>query len=55
MSTTFVWITANWKILKELGIPDHLTHLLKNLYVDQEATVRTEHGTIDWFKTEKGI
>ena len=42
-----------WKILKEMGIPDHLTCLLKNLYVGQEATVRT--GTTDWFQTGKGI
>ena len=40
-----VWITINWKILKEMGIPDHLTGLLRNLYVGQEATVRTGHGT----------
>ena len=38
-----------WKILKEMGIPDHPTCLLRNLYAGQEATVRTEHGTIDWF------
>ena len=38
-----------WKILKEMGIPDHLTCLLRNLYAAQEATVRTEHGTTDWF------
>ena len=38
-----------WKILKEMGIPDHLTYLLRNLYACQEATVRTEHGTTDWF------
>ena len=38
-----------WKILKEMGIPDHLTCLLRNLYAGQEATVRTEHGTTDWF------
>ena len=43
-----VWITINWKILKEVGIPDQLTCLLRNLYSSQEATVRTEHGT-DWF------
>ena len=42
-----VWITINWKILQEMGIPDHLTRLLRNLYVDQEATVRTGHGTTD--------
>ena len=46
---TFVWITKNWKILKEMGIPDHLTCLLRNLYVGQEATVRTGHGMTDWF------
>ena len=40
-----------WKILKEMGIPDHLTCLLRNLYADQEATVRTGHGTTDWFQT----
>ena len=40
-----VWITKNWKILKEVGIPDHLTCLLRNLYAGQEATVRTGHGT----------
>ena len=42
-----VWITMNWKILKEMGIPDHLTCLLRNLYAGQEATVRTGHGTTD--------
>ena len=42
-----VWITINWKILKEVGIPDHLTCLLRNLYAGQEATVRTGHGTTD--------
>ena len=44
-----------WKILKEMGIPDHLTYLLKNLYGGQEATVRTGHGTIDWLQIEKGV
>ena len=44
-----------WKILKEMGIPDHLTCLLRNLYVGQEATVRTGHGTTDWFQIGKGI
>ena len=44
-----VWITINWKILKETGMPDHLTSLLKNLYAGQEATVRTCHGTTEWF------
>ena len=43
------------KILKEMGIPDHLTYLLRNLYAGQEATVRTGHGTIDWFKIGKGV
>ena len=50
-----VWITKNWKILQEMGIPDHLTCLLRNLYAGQEATVRTEHGTTDWFQTGKGV
>ena len=44
-----------WKILKEIGIPDHLTCLLRNLYAGQEATVRTGHGTTDWFQIGKGI
>ena len=44
-----------WTILKEMGIPDHLTCLLRNLYAGQEATVRTGHGIIDWFQTRKGI
>ena len=44
-----------WKILKEMGIPDHLTCLLKNLYAGQEATVRTGHGTTDWFQIRKGV
>ena len=43
-----------WKILKEMGIPDHLICLLRNLYAGQEATVRTGHGTTDWFQTGKG-
>ena len=50
-----VWITINWKILKEMGIPDHLTCLLRNLYADQEARVRTGHGTTDWFQIGKGV
>ena len=50
-----VWITTNWKIFKEMGTPDHLTYLLRNLYVVQEATVRTRHGTTDWFKIGKGV
>ena len=44
-----------WKILEEVGIPDQLTCLLRNLYAGQEATVRTERGTIDWFKIGKGV
>ena len=44
-----------WKILKEIGIPDHLTCLLKNLYAGQEAIVRTRYGTMDWFKIQKGV
>ena len=50
-----VWITRNWKILREMGIPDHLTCLLRNLYAGQEATVRAGHGTIDWFQIKKGV
>ena len=48
-----VWITTNWKILKERGIPDHLTCLWSNLYAGQEAIVRTRHGTTDWFQIGK--
>ena len=44
-----------WKILKEMGLPDHLTCLLRNLYVGQEATVRTGHGTTDWFQIGKEV
>ena len=51
-----VWITVNCgKVLKEMGIPDLLTCLLRNLYTGQEATVRTEHGTTDWFQVGKGV
>ena len=50
-----VWIIINWKILKEMGIPDNLTCLLKNLYAGQEATVRTGHGTTDLFQIGKGV
>ena len=51
-----VWITTNcWKIAKEMGILDDLTYLLQNLYIGQEATVRTRHGTMDWFKIGKGV
>ena len=49
-----MWITTNWKILKEMGIPDHLICLLRNLCADQEATVRTGHGITDWFQIGKG-
>jgi len=48
-----VWITTNWEILQEMRIPDHLTCILRNLCAGQEATVRTEHGTIDWFQIRK--
>ena len=50
-----VWITTNWKIFQEMGIPDHLTYLLRTLYAGQEATVRTGHGTTDWFQIGKGV
>ena len=50
-----MWITTNWKILQEIGIPDHLTCLLRNLYAGQEATVRTGHGTTDWFQIGKEV
>ena len=49
------WITTNWKILQEMGIPDHLTCLLRNLHAGQEATVRTGHETTDWFQIGKGV
>ena len=50
-----VWITTNWEILQEMGVPDHLTCLLRNLYVGQEEAVRNRHGTMDWFQIGKGI
>ena len=50
-----LWITRNWKILKEMGIPDHPTCLLRNLSAGQVATVRTEHGTTEWFQIRKGV
>ena len=50
-----VWITINWKILKEMGKPDHLTCLLRNRYAGQKATVRTGHETTDWFQIGKGV
>ena len=50
-----VWVTTNWKILKQMGIPDYLICLLGNLYAGQEATVRTGHGIMDWFLNGKGV
>ena len=50
-----VWITTNCGKLTEIGIPDHLTCLLRNLYAGQEATVIVEHGTADWFQIRKGV
>ena len=55
VNASTVWIKTNWKILKEMGIPAHLTCLLRNLYAEQEATVRTTHGKMDWFKIGKGV
>ena len=49
------WITTNWKILQEMGVPDHLTCLLRNLYAGQEATIWTRHGTTYWFQIGKGV
>ena len=50
-----VYHNKRWKILQQMGIPDHLIRLLRNLYADQEATVRTGHGTTDWFQIGKGV
>ena len=50
-----VWIKTNWKTLKEMGIPDHLTCVLRNLYAGRQVTVRTLYGTTDWFRIEKGV
>ena len=50
-----VWITTNWKSLQEMGIPDHLTCFLRNLYAGQEAIVGTRHRTMDWFQIGKGV
>ena len=50
-----VWITITWKILQEMEIPDHLTCLLRSLYAGQESTLRTGHGTTDWFQIGKGV
>ena len=57
MSKAFDCVDHNklWKILKEMGIPDHLTCLLRNMYADQEATFRNGHRTIDWFQRRKGV
>ena len=54
---TFAYVDHNkpWKILKDMGIPEHLTCLLRNLYAGQEAIVRTRHGTTDWFQIGKGV
>ena len=49
------WMTANWKILKEMGKPGHLTCLLRNLHAGQKAIVKSRHGQINWFKTGKGV
>ena len=56
-ATAFDCVDHNklWKILKEMGVPDHLTHLWRNLYVGKEATVRIGHGPTDWFQIGKGI
>ena len=53
--TLTVWITTNWKILKEIGIPDHLICLLRSLYAGPEAAARTGHITTDWFQIGKGV
>ena len=50
-----MWITTNWKILKEMAIPDHLICLLRNVYTGQEETATTGHGTTDWFQIGKGV
>ena len=50
-----VWVTTDWKILKEMGIPDRLTCLLRNMYAGKEATVRTGHGPTAWIQIEKGV
>ena len=50
-----VWVTTNWKILKQMGIPGHLTCLLRNLYAGQESAIRTRHGTTDWVQIGKGV
>ena len=50
-----VWLTTNWRKFLEMGIPDHLTCLLRHLYTGQEATARTRYGTTDWFQSGKGV
>ena len=50
-----VWITTSWKILQEMGIPDHLACLLRNLYAGQKTTVKIRHETTDWFQMGKGV
>ena len=50
-----VWTTTNWNILQEMGIPDHLACILRNLYAGQKAIVRTGYGTTDWFQIGKGV
>ena len=55
MPKPLTYFTINWKILKEMGIPDRLTCLLRNLYAGQEATVRTGHGTTDWLQIGTGV
>ena len=52
---TYMDYNKLWKILKEMGVPEHLTCLLRNLYAGKEAIVRTGHGTMDWFKIGKGV
>ena len=50
-----IWLSSNWKILKEMGMPDHLTCLLRNMFAGQEATGRTVHGTTNWFQIGRGV
>ena len=57
MTIAYDYVDHNklWKIIQEMGIPNHLTYLLRNLYAGQESTVRTGHGTTDWFQIGKGV
>ena len=55
LNSLTVWNTTHWKILKEMGLPDHRICFLENLYAGQEATVRIRSVTTDWFKIEKGV